>query len=91
MRRRRLVAPDLPDLNVPSDAGDSPAAEGALKQRVDSFERSLIEEALRNSGGNQSEAARHLHVSRATLSYKMKAYGLGCFVHTARPPGATLS
>jgi DNA-binding NtrC family response regulator len=38
--------------------------------------RSLIEEALRNSSGNQSEAARHLHVSRATLSYKMKAYAL---------------
>jgi len=44
--------------------------------RVDSFERSLIEDALRNSGGNQSEAARQLHVNRATLSYKMKAYGL---------------
>ena len=66
---------DLPDLNAPSDGGDS-IAEGALKPRVDSFERSLIEDALRKSGGNQSEAARRLHINRATLSYKMKAYGL---------------
>ena len=78
LARGRLIRPeDLPDLNVPLDAGDSPA-EGALKPRVDSFERSLIEDALRNSGGNQSEAARQLRVSRATLAYKMKAYGLRC-------------
>jgi Nif-specific regulatory protein len=76
LARGRPIRPeDLPDVNVPSDAGDSPA-EGALKPHVDSFERSLFEEALRNSGGNQSEAARQLHVNRATLSYKMKAYGL---------------
>lgn len=36
----------------------------------------LIRRPLRHSGGNQSEAARQLHVSRATLSYKMKAYGI---------------
>ena len=72
------------------EAADSPA-EGALKPRVDSFERSLIEDALRKSGGNQSEAARQLRLSRATLSYKMKAYGLGASAHTARSHGATLS
>jgi transcriptional regulator with GAF, ATPase, and Fis domain len=76
LARGRLIRPeDLPDLNLPAEAGDS-FAEGALKPRVDSFERTLIEDALRNSGGNQSEAARQLHVNRATLSYKMKAYGL---------------
>jgi DNA-binding NtrC family response regulator len=91
LARGRVIRPeDLPDLNVPPDAGDSPA-EGALKPRVDSFERSLIEDALRTAGGNQSEAARHLHVSRATLSYKMKAYGLGSSAHAARSHGATLS
>jgi transcriptional regulator with GAF, ATPase, and Fis domain len=91
LARGRAIRPeDLPDLNVPSDAGDSPV-EGALKPRVDSFERSLIEEALRTSGGNQSEAARHLHVSRATLSYKMKAYGLGSLAHTMHSPDAALS
>jgi len=74
-RGRLIRLEDLPDLNVSPDAGAGPA-EGALKPRVESFERSLIEEALRNSGGNQSEAARQLHVNRATLSYKMKAYGL---------------
>jgi two-component system, NtrC family, response regulator PilR len=89
-RGRLIRAEDLPDLNVPSEAADTPV-DGALKLRVDSFERSLIEEALRNSGGNQSEAARHLHVSRATLSYKMKAYGLGYPTFTARSHGSTLS
>jgi transcriptional regulator with GAF, ATPase, and Fis domain len=91
LARGRPIRPEhLPDLNVPSDAGDSPA-EGALKLRVESFERSLIEDALRKSGGNQSEAARHLHVSRATLSYKMKAYGLGFSAHAAHSPGGALS
>jgi transcriptional regulator with GAF, ATPase, and Fis domain len=91
LARGRLIRPeDLPDLNVPSDAGDVPA-EDALKPRVDLFERSLIEDALRNSGGNQSEAARNLHVSRATLSYKMKAYGLGSSAHAERSHDATLS
>ena len=76
LARGRLIRPeDLPDLNVPADAAGSPV-EGALKPLVDSFEKSLIEDALRNSSGNQSEAARQLHVNRATLSYKMKAYGL---------------
>ena len=79
LARGCVIRPEhLPDLNESSGAGGNPAAEGALKQRVESFERSLIEDALRNSGGNQSEAARQLRVSRGTLSYKMKAYGLGC-------------
>jgi transcriptional regulator with GAF, ATPase, and Fis domain len=74
----KLISPeDLPDLSSPPETTALPGdGQAALRQRVDSFERSLIEEALRNSGGNQSEAARHLHISRATLSYKMKAYGL---------------
>ena len=76
LARRRVIRPeDLPDLNSPDEPADAPI-HGTLKDRVESYERSLIAEALRHSAGNQSEAARQLHVSRATLAYKMKGYGL---------------
>ncbi len=39
-------------------------------------ERRLLEEALRASGGNQSEAARRLKIGRDALRYKMKRYEL---------------
>jgi transcriptional regulator with GAF, ATPase, and Fis domain len=72
----RAIRPeDLPDLDLPSNTDASPA-QGTLKQRVDWFERSLIEDALRKSGWNQSAAARRLQLSRATLAYKMKVFGL---------------
>jgi len=89
-RGAEIRSEDLPDLQplaepAPRQNGDAGAeavatnsgnGENALKQRVDSYERSLIQEALERAGGNQSEAARQLHVSRGTLAYKMKAYGL---------------
>jgi DNA-binding NtrC family response regulator len=39
-------------------------------------ERRLVEEALRESGGNQSEAARRLGIGRDALRYKMKRFHL---------------
>ncbi len=36
----------------------------------------MLEEALRESNGNQSEAARRLGVSRDTLRYRVKKFGL---------------
>lgn len=47
-----------------------------LRERVDAYERGLIMEALRTSGGNQSEAARRLQVPRVTLHDKLRKYGL---------------
>jgi transcriptional regulator with GAF, ATPase, and Fis domain len=67
---------DLPELTSSSDE-PAPAGEGAsLKDRVHAYERSLVMAALRSADGNQSEAARILRTSRATLQYKMKAFGL---------------
>jgi len=43
---------------------------------LEDVERGLIEEALRRSGGNQSSAARFLGISRQTLIYRMKKFGL---------------
>jgi two-component system NtrC family response regulator len=39
-------------------------------------ERGLLREALRRSGGNQSQAARLLGISRQTLIYRIKKFGL---------------
>jgi DNA-binding NtrC family response regulator len=40
------------------------------------FERDLLERTLQNCGGNQSEAARRLELSRPTLIEKLKRHGL---------------
>lgn len=47
-----------------------------LRKAMDSYERRLIEEALRASGGNQRQAARALGVLPTTLHEKMKRLGL---------------
>jgi DNA-binding protein Fis len=39
-------------------------------------ERSLIEQALRETEGNQTRAAQRLGISRDTLRYRLKKYGL---------------
>jgi len=66
-----LPAADTDD--PPIDARNGPS----LKEQVEAFERGLVARALDATGGNQSEAARRLGVSRVTLIDKMKKYGLG--------------
>ena len=63
----------------PAEPIDPPPAQGgpSLKEQVEAFERGLVARALATTGGNQSEAARRLGVSRVTLIDKMKKYGLG--------------
>ncbi len=39
-------------------------------------ERQLVVQALEKTGGNQTQAARLLRVTRDTLRYKMKKYNL---------------
>lgn len=48
----------------------------SLKSLVDSYERRIIEDALRASNGNQRRAARALGVLPTTLHEKMKRLGL---------------
>jgi len=43
---------------------------------LEEVERGLLEEALRRSGGNQSQAARFLGITRQTLLYRMKKFEL---------------
>jgi len=54
-------------------------AEGALPPEgisMAEWERSLIEQALQQAGGNQIEAARMLGLRRGALRYRMKKLGL---------------
>ena len=71
--RRRAARPSRRRAEPPPDARNGPS----LKEQVEAFERGLVARALDATGGNQSEAARRLGVSRVTLIDKMKKYGLG--------------
>ncbi|HEY5925299.1 MAG TPA: sigma-54 dependent transcriptional regulator [Kofleriaceae bacterium] len=66
--------------SLPSSDTDEPAPDArngpSLREQVEAFERGLVARALDATGGNQSEAARRLGVSRVTLIDKMKKYGL---------------
>ena len=56
----------------PAEQGDGSLA--GLK--LDDVERRAIEETLRQTGDNKSEAARRLGITRATLHNKLRKYGL---------------
>ena len=58
------------------EAPDAPQEGQALWERMEAFERQQIELALSASGGNQSEAARRLRVSRSAFVDRLKKYGL---------------
>jgi len=61
----------------PDDLGlrDS-GAETLDSLRIEDWERKLIPEALRRTGGNVPEAAKLLGVGRATLYRKLEQYGI---------------
>ena len=43
---------------------------------LEQWERSLIEQALREADGNQTRAAQRLGITRDTLRYRLKKYGI---------------
>jgi len=68
-----------PTLLPPGGSGERDREEEpamTLKARVDAFERGLVVEALRAAGGNRTEAARRLGISRVTLHDKLHKHGL---------------
>lgn len=67
----------LPPLSIP-EGGTS----------LEEVERTLVELALNQSGGNQTHAARLLDISRDALRYKMKKFGLMHAEEEASPPEA---
>jgi transcriptional regulator with PAS, ATPase and Fis domain len=66
--------------HLTSAAGDalgSPGARGgSLRERVERLEYDVIREALEQSGGNRSQAARELGLTRQGLRYKMRRLGM---------------
>ncbi|HZY31341.1 MAG TPA: helix-turn-helix domain-containing protein [Candidatus Methylomirabilis sp.] len=68
-----------PQIKPPDSLPAAGLAQGALPpEGIDlaAWERSLVEQALRESGGNQTKAAKLLHLSRDTLRYRLKKFGL---------------
>jgi DNA-binding NtrC family response regulator len=65
-----------------SGAVSAPAATGDAASfpppgmPLDQWERTLIEQALREANGNQTRAAQRLGISRDTLRYRLKKHGL---------------
>ncbi|WON75889.1 helix-turn-helix domain-containing protein [Serratia sp. UGAL515B_01] len=49
---------------------------GELNQLVEEYERQLIVNALNRSNGRVVGAANYLRISRTTLHYKIKKYGI---------------
>jgi two-component system, NtrC family, response regulator AtoC len=56
----------------PSAGGALPAAGTDLAQ----WEKAMIEKALQDAGGNQTKAAQRLGISRDTLRYRLKKFGI---------------
>jgi two-component system response regulator AtoC len=60
-----------------SPPAGSAGGELTLREQLDALERGVIARAMAASGGNQSEAARRLGLSRGTLIERLKRYGIG--------------
>lgn len=56
--------------------GTVPSEEGGLKELMDTYERSLIESALRRHGGRIADVMQELNLPRRTLNEKMTRHGL---------------
>jgi transcriptional regulator of acetoin/glycerol metabolism len=71
----RLRAADLP-LAPRAAARGTGTLDAELPLSLGAYERSAIERALRESGGDASEAARQLRIGRSTLYRKLAKHGL---------------
>ena len=73
-----MISPDLLSEKLrpagTSFAGAALPASGSLKDTVHRVERQMIEEALAASGGNRSQAAKNLGLSRQGLLNKISSY-----------------
>ncbi len=47
-----------------------------LREALESYESELIKQAIKNAHGNQNRAAKKLNLTRQSLHYKVKKYGL---------------
>ena len=89
MMERTMLFCDRPEIGVsdlPPEIGGLPAAAAvspagaslkeAVRAETERVERELIQKALDETGGNVTQAARKLKISRKSLQTKMKKLGL---------------
>ena len=74
-------ATPIPVHDEGADAGKAPRSETAAGVEwagadLTEVERSMIERAMQEAGGNQTRAAQRLGISRDTLRYRLKKFGL---------------
>jgi DNA-binding NtrC family response regulator len=77
-RGSRLRASDLPigrSRGAAPTRGGEPAPAG-IPLSLDAYERSALERALREAGGNATDAARRLGIGRSTFYRKLGKHGL---------------
>ncbi|MDR3200744.1 MAG: sigma-54 dependent transcriptional regulator [Spirochaetales bacterium] len=79
IREEDIAGRLLPDAEQPAAGAaekkeNTPNASGAPLLR--SAERDIIEKTLKETGGNRTRAAQMLGISRRTIIYKIKEYGL---------------
>ena len=72
LARGEITLADLPDLIRIGPAGTKPQKGGSLRH----VEREAITAALNAAGGNRRLAAERLGISRRTLQYRLRDYGL---------------
>jgi two-component system, NtrC family, response regulator AtoC len=73
-----LSTPMPSPADPPSPAvGDGAPTAPPRGMDLEQWERSLIEQAMREAEGNQTRAAQRLGISRDTLRYRLKKFGLG--------------
>jgi DNA-binding NtrC family response regulator len=76
-RKEIITAADLPihvRTAMAEDALPGRKLKGSLNETLDTVERGLILEALKESGGTQTRAAEKLGISERVLRYKLKKY-----------------
>jgi len=76
-KKTAITATDLP-IHVQTARGDGPTVpqqlNGSLNETLDTVERGLLIESLKQSGGIQTRAAERLGISERVLRYKLKKY-----------------
>ncbi|MGD8413896.1 MAG: sigma-54 dependent transcriptional regulator [Candidatus Latescibacterota bacterium] len=79
-RDEYLTREDLPAHLDPADKPttfDPTDLEGGYESKLQAFESAMIEEALRQSEGNKSAAARILGITERHLRYRLEKLGIG--------------
>ena len=66
----------LPDSEEASSKPFTPAAGFSAEASLDQVEKAAILKTMEATGGNKSEAARRLGITRKTLHKKLKHYGV---------------